>query len=124
MFPYILEKRRNRRVGRYLTGVPTPLAEVLIGLIGREVTPIALAGHDVKPVPADDLDYWERKLEQELVDDPTVRETERQAIIRARNGQGLLREGEQDRIKMPDYGSRKSSASGRKSLQAVAGLKQ
>ena len=34
----------------------------------------------------------ERKLEQELVDDPTVRETERQAIIRARNGQGLFRE--------------------------------
>jgi hypothetical protein len=65
---------------------------VLIGLIGREVAPIALAGRDVKPVPADDLDYWERKLEQELVDDPTVRETERQAIIRARNGQGLFRE--------------------------------
>jgi hypothetical protein len=76
----------------YLTGVPTPLAEVLIGLIGREVAPIALAGRDVKPVPADDLDCWERKLEQELVDDPTVRETERQAIIRARNGQGLFRE--------------------------------
>ena len=87
-----LQPNGNGLQSVYLTGVPAPLAEVLIGLIGREVAPIALAGRDVKPVPADDLDYWERKLEQELVDDPTVRETERQAIIRARNGQGLFRE--------------------------------
>ena len=87
-----LQPNGNGLQSVYLTGVPTPLAEVLIGLIGREVAPIALAGRDVKPVPADDLDCWERKLEQELVDDPTVRETERQAIIRARNGQGLFRE--------------------------------
>ena len=87
-----LQPNGNGLQSVYLTGVPTPLAEVLLGLIGREVAPIALAGRGVKPVPADDLDYWERKLEQELVDDPTVRETERQAIIRARNGQGLFRE--------------------------------
>jgi putative restriction endonuclease len=87
-----LQPNGNGLQSVYLTGVPTPLAEVLIGLIGREVAPIALAGREVKPVPADDLDCWERKLEQELVDDPTVRETERQAIIRARNGQGLFRE--------------------------------
>ncbi len=87
-----LQPNGNGLQSVYLTGVPAPLAEVLIGLIGREVAPIALAGRDVKPAPADDLDCWERKLEQELVDDPTVRETERQAIIRARNGQGLFRE--------------------------------
>jgi putative restriction endonuclease len=46
----------------------------------------------VRPVPADDLDFWERKLERDLVNDPTVRETERLAIIRARNGQGLFKE--------------------------------
>ena len=87
-----LQPNGNGLQSVYLTGVPTPLAEVLLGLIGREVAPIALAGRGVKPVPADDLDCWERKLEQELVDDPTVRETERQAIIRACNGQGLFRE--------------------------------
>ena len=43
---------------------PTTLAEVLIGLIGQEVAPIAAAARDVKPVAADDLDFWERKLEQ------------------------------------------------------------
>jgi putative restriction endonuclease len=76
----------------YLTGVPKPLAQVLIGLIGQEVAPIGLAANNVRPVPADDLDFWERKLEQELVNDSNVPETERQAIIRARIGQGLFKE--------------------------------
>ena len=75
-----------------ITEVPTKLGETLSGLIGREVAPIAQAARDVKPVSADDLDFWERKLEQDLVNDSTVRETERMAIIRARNGQGLFKE--------------------------------
>jgi HNH endonuclease len=76
----------------YLTELPAPLAEVLIGLIGEEIAPIAAAAHNVKPVPADDLEFWERKLEQELASDPTIKETERLAIIRARNGQGLFKD--------------------------------
>ena len=87
-----LQPNGNGLQSVYLTEVPTRLAEVLIGLIGQEVTPIALAARDVKPVSADDLDLWERKLEQELVNDSTVRETVRMAIIRARNGQGLFKE--------------------------------
>jgi putative restriction endonuclease len=50
------------------------------------------AAQDVKPIVADDRDFWERKLELELADDFTVRETERLALIRARNGQGLFKE--------------------------------
>ena len=46
----------------------------------------------MKPVAADDLDLWERKLERQLANDSTVPETERLAIIRARNGQGLFKE--------------------------------
>jgi putative restriction endonuclease len=76
----------------YLTEVSKTLAEVLKGLIGREVTPISLAALDVKPIPADDLDIWERKLEQQIVNDPMVRETDRLAIIRARIGQGLFKD--------------------------------
>jgi hypothetical protein len=87
-----LQPNGNGLQSVYLTEVPAPLAEVLIGLIGQEVAPIALAAHNVKPVSADDLDFWERKLEQELVNDSTVIETERLAIIRARNGQGLFKE--------------------------------
>jgi putative restriction endonuclease len=76
----------------YLTEVPTTLAEVLMGLIGQELTPISIAAYDVKPVLADDLDIWEGRLEQQIVTDPTVRETDRVAIIRARIGQGLFKD--------------------------------
>jgi predicted restriction endonuclease len=67
-------------------------AQMLMGLIGREVAPLAHAAQNVKPVPADDLDFWEHKLEQDIRNDSTVRETERQSIIRARVGQGLFKE--------------------------------
>jgi putative restriction endonuclease len=87
-----LQPNGNGLQSVYLTEVPTALAEVLLGLIGQEVAPITQAALDVKPVPADDLDVWERKLEQQLVNDSTVPETERLAIIRARNGQGLFKE--------------------------------
>src|SRR5712692_7025928 len=87
-----LQPNGNGLQSVYLTEVPTALAEVLIGLIGPEVAPLALAALAVKPVPADDLEFWEHKLEQQLVNDPTVEETQQQAIIRARIGQGLFRE--------------------------------
>jgi putative restriction endonuclease len=75
-----LQPNGNGLQSVYLTELPVPLAEVLMGLIGEESAPIAAAAHNVKPVPADDLEFWERKLEQEL------------AIIRARNGQGLFKD--------------------------------
>lgn len=76
----------------YLTELPARLVEALMGLIGQEVAPIALAARDVKPNAADDLDIWECKLERDLVNDSTVRDTERMAIIRARSGQGLFKD--------------------------------
>jgi putative restriction endonuclease len=87
-----LQPNGNGLQSVYLTEVPTTLAEVLVGLIGQEIAPIALAARDVKPVPGDDLDLWERKLEQQIDSDPTVPETDRLAIIRARNGQGLFKD--------------------------------
>jgi putative restriction endonuclease len=87
-----LQPNGNGLQSVYLTEVPAPLAEVLIGLIGQEVSPIALAAQNVKPIPADDLEFWERKLEQDLVNDFTIPNTDRLAIIRARNGQGLFKE--------------------------------
>ena len=86
-----LQPNGNGLQSVYLTELPTALAEVLTGLIGQEIAPIALAARDVKPVSADDLDSWEQKLEQELVTDSTIPETERLAIILARNGQGLFK---------------------------------
>jgi len=76
----------------YLTEVPTPLAEVLMGLIGNEVAPLIQTARGVTPVSADDLDFWESKLEQDVANDPTVPETVRLALVRARKGQGLFKE--------------------------------
>jgi putative restriction endonuclease len=87
-----LQPNGNGLQSVYLTEVPEPLAEVIIGLIGQEVAPLALAAHSVKPVPADDLDSWERKIEQEVASNSTISETNRLAIVRARNGQGLFKE--------------------------------
>ena len=87
-----LQPNGNGLQSVYLTEVPVALAEVLVGLIGQEVAPISTMAREVKPMPADDLDVWERKLEQQLLDSSAVPETERLAIIRARSGQGLFRE--------------------------------
>jgi len=82
-----LQPNGNGLQSVYLTEVPTVLAEVLIGLIGQEVAPITATSASVKPVSADDLDSWERRLEQVVANDPSIPETDRLAIIRARRGQ-------------------------------------
>lgn len=63
-----------------------------MGLIGQEVAPLAVVARNVKPIPADDIDTWERTLERQVANDPSIRETERLALIRARNGQGLFKD--------------------------------
>jgi hypothetical protein len=63
-----------------------------MGLIGQEVAALAVTARNVKPVPADDLDSWERMIERQVENDSSIRETERLALICARNGQGLFRD--------------------------------
>jgi putative restriction endonuclease len=87
-----LQPNGNGLQSVYLTELPTSLAQALIGLIGREVSALAVAARDVKPIPADDLEMWEQTLERQVTNDSSIRETERQALIRARNGQGLFRD--------------------------------
>src|SRR4051794_7365960 len=85
-----LQPNGNGLQSVYLTELPAPLAERLLGLIGDEVVPIAATARVVKPVAADDLELWERRLEQFVANDATIPETERLALIRARKGQGLF----------------------------------
>lgn len=40
----------------------------------------------------DDLDYWEHRLELEVERDGSIPDTDRQALIRARRGQGLFKQ--------------------------------
>ena len=61
-----LQPNGNGLQSVYLTELPTPLAETLLGLIGEEVSTDRAGGAElVKPVAADDLELWERKLEQD-----------------------------------------------------------
>src|SRR3954471_694950 len=64
-----LQPNGNGLQSVYLTELPDSLAEVIIGLIGHEIAPIALAARDVKTILADDLELWERKLEKEVAND-------------------------------------------------------
>ncbi len=87
-----LQPNGNGLQSVYLTELPEALAEVLLGLIGSEVVPIAQAARAVTPVAADDLETWEGRMEREVTEDRSIPETERFALIRARKGQGLFKE--------------------------------
>ena len=82
----------------YLTELSQSFAEVLAGLIGEEARSLMAAAESRvalesgRIVTGDDLDVWERKLEQQVESDTSVKETDREAIVRARRGQGLFKQ--------------------------------
>jgi putative restriction endonuclease len=82
----------------YLTELPLDFAEILSGLIGREARSLIAAAEGPVAVEngriatGDDLDVWEHRLEQHVESDTSLRETDRQAIVRARRGQGLFKQ--------------------------------
>ncbi|EQD56083.1 hypothetical protein B1B_09082 [mine drainage metagenome] len=86
-----LQQNGNGIQSVYLTGLPTLLAEALIGLIGPEAGFIGPSLREADPFPPDDLDDWEDRLARQVMGDPSIRETERRAIVQARSGQGLFK---------------------------------
>jgi putative restriction endonuclease len=86
-----LQPNGNGLQSVYLTELPTLLAETLLGLLGEEVAPMVLAARVVTPLAADDLELWESKLEQAVANDVSIPETDREALVRARKGQGLFK---------------------------------
>jgi putative restriction endonuclease len=82
----------------YLTEVSATFAEVLASLIGQEAQPLTvgvdLAGAAVgdRIKTGDDLDVWEHRLEERVAADTSIGDTDREAIIRARRGQGLFKQ--------------------------------
>jgi putative restriction endonuclease len=83
----------------YLTELTEDFANVLAGLIGeeagsfmspRKVGVALMKGDGI--VSGDDLDYWEHRLEERVAVDGSIQETDREAIIRARRGQGLFKQ--------------------------------
>lgn len=92
-----LQESGNGIQSIYLTEVPTPFAEVLIGLIGTEATSLreATASSAVLlPMQVDnaDLELWEHHIEEKIGSDGGIPDTEREALIVARRGQGLFKQ--------------------------------
>lgn len=93
-----LQPNGNGNQALYLTEIPEGFAEVLVGLIGEEARillsrPVESAPVEDNPmISGDDLDVWEYRLEQQVEKDRSVPETDREAIIRARCGQGLFKQ--------------------------------
>lgn len=85
----------------YLTEVSTAFAMALYRLIGREVQHVTEAANSLADTLRDasttepTLDEWERRVEQKLSVDSEIRETEREALVLARRGQGLFRQNVQ-----------------------------
>jgi hypothetical protein len=93
-----LQSNGNGIQSIYLTELSQDFAAVLGSLIGEEVRSLMEATEagavieNGKIVTGDDLDVWESKLEQQIESDWSVKETDREAIIRARRGQGLFKQ--------------------------------
>jgi hypothetical protein len=77
----------------YLTEVPKGLALVLADHLGSEVGALArtvvVAEHPQGVTP--EVVLWEEHLRQQIQGDSTLEETEKQALVLARRGQGLFR---------------------------------
>ncbi len=87
-----LQADGNGKQAVYLASVNQELAAILIQLIGGEISPLLKAANDIDPIVSDDLEFSEQKIEQEIYLNESLKETEREALIRARVGQGLFKE--------------------------------
>jgi len=92
-----LQESGNGIQSIYLTEVQTPLAETLVGLIGAEA--MILVGRSAALNPEEsvqtqnaELDVWEHHIEATIEADSQILDTDREALIVARRGQGLFKQ--------------------------------
>lgn len=76
----------------YLARLPDGFAEKLLSLIGSEAVALVDVAKGVTPQINDDLDEWERHMEEQLIGDHGLGDTERTALVKARRGQGLFKD--------------------------------
>jgi hypothetical protein len=92
-----LQESGNGIQSIYLTELPPGLAKVLTGLIGKEASSLsARSAESLIQVPMRvdnaDLEIWEHHIEVNIESDVRIPDTEREALIVARRGQGLFKE--------------------------------
>ena len=90
-----LQANGNGLQSVYLASVNQNFAAALMHLIGAEAALLLQAAQAVEPIATDDLDFWEGEIENTIVQDTSIPETERIALVRSRIGQGLFK----DRVK-------------------------
>jgi HNH endonuclease len=86
--------RGNQSV--YLTTVPGNFALALVGLIGFEAKELirgnSMADQPTNEMAMPDILRWEDHIAQEITKDKEVPETEREALVMARRGQGRFKQ--------------------------------
>jgi hypothetical protein len=92
-----LQESGNGIQSIYLTELPPALATVLIGLIGKEASMLNARSAESliqQPMQVEnaDLEIWEHHIEANIESDTRIPDTEREALIIARRGQGLFKE--------------------------------
>jgi putative restriction endonuclease len=92
-----LQESGNGIQSIYLTELPPDLAKMLMGLIGKEASMLSQrsfesAHQTPMQVENADLEMWEHHIESEIESDGKLPETEREALIVARRGQGLFKQ--------------------------------
>lgn len=76
----------------YLASIREDLADVLIALVGLEAQVLLEQAKLVEPVSSDDIDYWEGRIEHSILQDKAIPDTQRDALVRSRVGQGIFKE--------------------------------
>jgi putative restriction endonuclease len=92
-----LQESGNGIQSVYLTELPPALATVLIGLIGKEASILSDRSAESlldRPMQVEnaDLEIWEHHIEANIESDNRIPDTEREALIVARRGQGLFKD--------------------------------
>lgn len=96
-----LQPNGNGLQGVYLTQVSSAFAATLFKLIGAEAQTVADVARQVDrsvrstPTLEPTLEEWERRIEADLHQNPHIEDTDRQALVQARRGQGKFRENVQ-----------------------------
>lgn len=84
----------------YLTQLPEVFALALADLLGNEVAALARAQAVLEQplsAPNQEIALWERHLQHEIERSASIPETEKEALVLARRGQGLFRRLVQER---------------------------
>lgn len=85
--------RGNQSV--YLTTISNELAEAIVSLIGFEARQLLngniVRDEDYKEKTVQDILRWEDHIAQQIATEPDINDTEREALIMARRGQGTFK---------------------------------